>query len=134
MHFVAFSIKLRTVLPYCEELATTITLDAWIDIAENVHLEPDFYRNLQPELSEKEKNKLNLAISISSHTVSKIKSFWHSIYDFNALKEELKNLFVTEGDSLLNQVHNGIFEMINVEDAGLFFIFNIDPALWKTIS
>lgn len=147
-----------TLLLTREELATAIPLDAWIDIAENVHLEPDFYRNLSPELSEKEKNKLNLAISISSNADNKIKTFWHTIYnfghaalyakaivaasrfyDFNSLKEELLELLITEGDSLLNQIHNGIFEIIGIDETSngeesLFYIFNVDPAIWKTIS
>lgn len=141
-----------------EELATAIPLDAWIDIAENVHLEPDFYRNLDPELSEKEKNKLNLAISISSNAANKIKTFWHTIYDFdngalyskaivaasqfydfNFLKEELLELLITEGDSLLNQIHNGIFKIVYVDgtsegEESIFYIFNLDPMIWKSIS
>lgn len=146
-----------------EELATAIPLQAWIDIAENVHIEPDFYRNLNPGLSEKEKNKLNLAISISNNADNKIKTFWHTIYnfddgtlyskaivaasrfyDFNSLKEELQELLITEGDSLLNQMHEGIFEIIEVEtdkkssredrEEDTFYIFNVNPAIWKSTS
>lgn len=144
-----------------EELATAIPLHAWIDIAENVHLEPDFYRNLNPGLSEKEKNKLNLAISISNNADNKIKTFWHTIYnfdngtlyskaivaasrfyDFKSLKEELQELLITEGDSLLNQMHEGIFEIIETDETSnregrgenTFYIFNVDPSIWKSIS
>src|SRR5690606_34603053 len=122
--------------------------------AENVHLEPDFYRNLLLELSEKEKNKLNLAISISSKTDDKIKTFWHTLYqfengtlyakaivaasqfyDFKSLKEELVDLFIAEGNNLLNQIHGGIFEIVDMDETShrqgnTFYIFNVKPVIW----
>ena len=141
-----------------EKLATAIPLDAWINIAENVHLEPDFYRNLLLELSEKEKNKLNLAISTSSKADNKIKTFWHTLYqfengtlyakaivaasqfyDFKSLKEELVDLLIADGTYLLNQIHGGIFEIVGMHEKSrreedIFYLFNVDPGIWKTIS
>lgn len=141
-----------------EKLATAIPLDAWIHIAENVHLEPDFYRNLLLELSEKEKNRLNLALSISSKADNKIKTFWHTLYqfengtlyakaivaasqfyDFKSLKEELIDLLIAEGNNLLNQIHDGIFEIVDIHEMSrreedTFYLFNVKPVIWKAIS
>jgi hypothetical protein len=141
-----------------EKLATAIPLDAWIDVAENVHLEPDFYRNLLLELSEKEKSKLNLAISMSSKADNKIKTFWHTLYkfengtlyakaivaasqfyDFKSLKEELIDLLIAEGNHLLNQIQNGVFEIVDIDETsrrgkGTFYIFNVNPGRWNTIA
>lgn len=146
----------------CKDEAMLIPLEYWIEVAEEVHLVPDFIEKLTSELNGvNEFEMLNIAITISTHASKSAKIFWNTIYslddtelypkailaasqtyDLECMIEELLELMVDDGIEMFNEMQDGIFESIDLNedtslecttDEGLFYIYNKDVALWDVI-
>lgn len=135
------------------EEAKNIPINQWVEIAEDVHIAEEFYKNLLPSLNSNEYQNLNLALNISITTKSTM-SFWYTIhevdelelypkailaaaktYDLRAMMDELSQLLILNGFELLNEMQNGIFETIDIDESdntnnSLFYIYNVDPICW----
>lgn len=143
-----------------EESAKFVPLEHWIDVAEYVHLEEEFIKELVNKSSSKEEiENLNYAINISNHASKSASVFWELIfmlddlalypkaiiaacktYDLECMIDELMEYLIEDGENMFNEMKGGMFECINLDDEneenittddGLFYIYNVDPICWE---
>ena len=137
------------------ESAFQIPLYIWLEIAENVHLESEFIVNITSKLSGKDEfEKLYLALKISDRSSAAAIVFWNCIYSMDDIDlysksivaaantyvledivHELSTELVANGHSLLNQLVEGMFDIVDLyendeSDHGIFYIYSVDSGSW----
>ena len=129
---------------YCKEILTgepylhINNVDVWIEIAESVHTDEEFYSKFLEVIEGNIKNytqllqDYNLAMSISKNNGSSCYDFWKTVYeiqgntsseifdkcvnaaakvyDLDSLADELSQELIADGDFI--EMKNGIFETI----------------------
>lgn len=136
--------------------AMHLPLSLWIEVAEEVHLVPEFTERLIVELGGPEEfSNLNLAFNLSRHASNSANVFWNTLYslddielypkaiiaasqtyNFESMLEEVMELMISEGVNVFNQMQDGVFETIDLNeddasDESIFYIYTVDPISWN---
>ncbi|MDD4416220.1 MAG: hypothetical protein PHI70_05500 [Proteiniphilum sp.] len=143
-----------------EESSKFVPLGYWINVAEYVHQEDEFIEELVKNLFLKEEIEyLNYAINISNHASGSASVFWDVLYklddlnlypkaiiaacktyDLECMIDELMEYLIADGENMFNEMIDGVFECINLDDENeenmtnddvLFYIYNVDPICWE---
>jgi hypothetical protein len=147
---------------YCEESLTSELSDDFpmefiIEIAEDVHLELDFYREAIKELNSAQINEVRSAIEFSKNYMGKYMgssiAFWEAIknsddfelygicvcmvarvWDFDACVEEAHALFCDRGQDYLCPFINGFFKCVSVNDeddnSEYYLVYTTEESHW----
>ncbi|GAB3197085.1 hypothetical protein ABID22_002229 [Pontibacter aydingkolensis] len=137
--------------------AALLPVELWIDVAEEVHYEAEFYIRLFHSLDEKERATLTQLLTISQVTKDPIDSFWRLLnnlgdfdlypkaviaacktYPLQEMMLDLEEQLVVNGDSYLNELQGGIFETVDLleedednDECQLFYIFSVSDVSWE---
>lgn len=159
---------------YVKELLTTdaamyIPVNLWVEIAEDIHSKSEFLIDLATTLnSDQEINFFNTVLNMCQISSNPIQTFWYGLesvdytgqiypkainvvakhFDLDILIEELSESLIHYGDEYLNEMQNGIFEYVDIEEFkensigdngdrseedihSDFYIYTVDDVSWE---
>jgi hypothetical protein len=139
---------------------------SWAEmVLEGVHREGEFYRHLLHYIGHDalKLTQLQTVLAVTRHTGNDINTFWECLhatdsielypaailaaaktYDFNSLVEDIFGYLIGEGIIWLNELQNGIFEIVVLNEATsddptkeemakeeYFYIYSVSDGCWN---
>lgn len=128
------------------------------ELFEDAYMHPSFYTHFLHQLDLPRAQALaevQLVLAVYQTVAAGPLTFWETVkdlddiglypaalvaaaqtFDFDALVGELTEFLTTEGDTYLNEMQNGIFESVDLNensetDEKIFYIYNLDPGYWR---